>query len=88
MSYKAFLPHWQKEKSLNLTETRASKWRYNFWSHNFYYFLLPLPMFYTAKGHRTDAAAKLSGLVNEVSFCREKQKEVRRHEWIHFRSQM
>lgn len=37
-------------------------------------------MFYMAKGHRTDAAAKLGGLVNEVSFCREKQKEVRRHE--------
>lgn len=31
-------------------------------------------MFYMAKGHRTDAAAKLGGLVNEVSFCREKQK--------------
>lgn len=37
-------------------------------------------MFYMAKGHRTDAAAKLGGLVNEVSFCREKQKEVRGHE--------
>lgn len=45
-------------------------------------------MFYMAKGHRTDAAAKLGGLVNEVSFCREKQKEIRGHEWIHFRSQM
>lgn len=39
----------------------------------FLYFLLPLPMLYMAKSHRTDAAAKLGGLVNEVNFCKEKQ---------------
>lgn len=48
------------------TATSASKWRYNFWSHNFWYFLFPLPMFYMAKGHRRDAAAKVGGLINKA----------------------